>query len=71
MVKLDLYINGSLAELYNGDGLIVATPTGSPAYSLSAGGPIVAPNVNCVLITPICPHSLYARSIIALSLIHI
>lgn len=65
MVKLDLYINGSLAELYNGDGLIVATPTGSTAYSLSAGGPIVAPNVNCVLITPICPHSLYARSIIA------
>ena len=65
MVKLDLYMNGSLAELYNGDGLIVATPTGSTAYSLSAGGPIVAPNVNCVLITPICPHSLYARSIIA------
>lgn len=65
MVKLDLYINGNLAELYNGDGLIVATPTGSTAYSLSAGGPIVAPNVNCFLITPLCPHSLYARSIIA------
>ncbi|WP_066648173.1 NAD(+)/NADH kinase [Christensenella timonensis] len=65
MVKLDLYINDSLAELYNGDGLIVSTPTGSTAYSLSAGGPIVAPNVNCVLVTPICPHSLYARSIIA------
>ncbi len=65
MVKLDLYINDSLAELYNGDGLIVSTPTGSTAYSLSAGGPIVAPNVNCMLVTPICPHSLYARSIIA------
>ena len=64
MVKLDLYVNGTLAEFYNGDGLIVATPTGSTAYSLSAGGPIIAPNVNCILITPMCPHSLYARSIV-------
>ncbi len=64
MVQLDLYINGTLAEHYNGDGLIVATPTGSTAYSLSAGGPVIAPNVNCILITPMCPHSLYARSIV-------
>lgn len=64
MVQLDLYVNGTLAEHYNGDGLIVATPTGSTAYSLSAGGPVIAPNVNCILITPMCPHSLYARSIV-------
>lgn len=65
MARLELYINGVLAERYNGDGLLVATPTGSTAYSLSAGGPIVAPNVRCIVITPMCPHSLYARSLIA------
>lgn len=64
MVQLDLYVNGVLAENYNGDGLIIATPTGSTAYALAAGGPIVAPNVNCIVVTPICPHSLYARSIV-------
>ncbi|MEG1158016.1 MAG: NAD(+)/NADH kinase [Christensenellaceae bacterium] len=64
MIQVQLSVNGTLAENYNGDGLIIATPTGSTAYSLSAGGPIVAPNVNCILITPMCPHSLYARSII-------
>ena len=64
MVRVDLYVNGNLAELYNGDGLVIASPTGSTAYSLSAGGPIIAPNVNCFLITPLCSHSLYARSIV-------
>lgn len=64
MVQLDLLINGTLAENYNGDGLIIATPTGSTAYALSSGGPIIAPNVRCILITPMCPHSLYGRSIV-------
>ncbi len=64
MAQMDLYVNGNLAELYNGDGLIIASPTGSTAYALAAGGPIIAPNVNCFLITPLCSHSLYARSIV-------
>lgn len=63
-VQLDLYVNGALAQEYSGDGLIVATATGSTAYSLSAGGPIVSPNVSCMLITPLCPHSLSARAIV-------
>jgi NAD+ kinase len=64
MIQLELYVNDTLAENYNGDGLVIATPTGSTAYSLSAGGPVISPNMLCILITPICPHSLYARSIV-------
>ncbi len=64
MAHLDLCVNGIQAENYNGDGLIIATPTGSTAYALAAGGPIVSPNLECILITPICPHSLYGRSIV-------
>lgn len=64
IARMDLMVNGALVEEYSGDGLIIATPTGSTAYSLSAGGPIVAPNVSCILITSLCPHSLNARSIV-------
>lgn len=65
VAQMDLMVNGALADAYNGDGLIISTPSGSTAYSLSAGGPIVAPNVFCILITALCPHSLSARSIVA------
>ena len=64
IVDLELYENGMPVTTYRADGLIIATPTGSTAYSMSAGGAIVAPDVPCVCVTPICPHSLSARPLI-------
>ena len=61
---IDLYVNGDFAANLRGDGLIIATPGGSTAYSLSAGGSIVHPKVSAVLVSPICPHSLTSRPLV-------
>ncbi|HAL74696.1 MAG TPA: NAD(+) kinase [Clostridiales bacterium] len=65
ILTLDLTINDDYIDMIPGDGLIVSTPTGSTAYSLSAGGPIIQPELSLLLITPICPHTLHNRSFIA------
>jgi NAD+ kinase len=61
---LQLFINGNLTSSYLADGLIIATPTGSTAYALSAGGPVIAPSLECFAIVAICPHTLAARPIV-------
>ena len=64
VIGLRVYVNGRVMDNYEADGLIVSTPTGSTGYNLSAGGPIVSPRTNVMIITPISPHSLTSKSIV-------
>lgn len=64
IMDFTVYVNDMRLRDYRADGMIVATPTGSTAYSMSAGGPIVKPSANLVVLTPICPHTLNTRSIV-------
>lgn len=64
LLKFKIFIDNNYYSTFSGDGLIISTPTGSTAYSLSAGGPIVSPSIDSIIITPICPHSLNAKSLV-------
>jgi len=64
IINLGIYVNDELVDNFRGDGVIISTPTGSTAYNLSAGGPIIIPSACVTVITPICPHSLSPRSIV-------
>lgn len=64
LITVKVYVNGELADIYRADGLIISTPTGSTGYNLSAGGPVMAPNIHAMVVTPICAHSLNKRSLV-------
>ncbi len=64
IIRFAIYVNGQFLNNYHADGMIVTTPTGSTGYNLSAGGPLVEPGAELMMLTPICPHSLNQRSII-------
>lgn len=64
VAELEVLANGDLVTEVTGDGVIIATPTGSTAYSMSAGGPIVEPTSSCIIVTPVCAHQLSARAMV-------
>lgn len=64
LVELEAHVDGNYLSSYHADGLVVATPTGSTAYALSAGGPVLAPGLDAMVLAPICPHTLGARPLV-------
>lgn len=64
IIGLSIYVNNQILDTYEADGVIVATPTGSTGYNLSAGGPIISPKSRAIVVTPISPHSLTAKSVV-------
>ena len=64
ILEFDVYLDDEFVDHFKADGIIISTPTGSTAYSLSAGGPIVDPSMDVIIITPICPHKMYSRAIV-------
>lgn len=64
LISFRVYVNGELLNTYQADGMIISTPTGSTAYNLSAGGPVVEPTASLIVLTPICSHALNTSSII-------
>ena len=64
IIGLNIYVNDEILDTYEADGVIVSTPTGSTGYNLSAGGPLVSPKTNAIVVTPISPHSLTSKSVV-------
>ena len=64
VVRLKLFIGGSFFDVYSGDGILISTPTGSTAYALSAGGPVIDPELSVISIVPVCPHVIFSRPLL-------
>lgn len=64
IIRFRIWVNGQVLNSYEADGIVIATPTGSTGYNMSAGGPIVEPGASLILLTPVCPHTLNNRSIV-------